>query len=74
MKEVKAGKLEDRDSESAWKWQKCTIISPVRLRRSRGEKFNYLEKVNKVPGLKYEGAACSSGSDVREADRLKFFF
>jgi len=40
---------------------------------SRGEKFNYLEKVNKVPGLKYEAATCSSGRDVREADRLEFF-
>ena len=35
--------------------------------------WDYLQKVNKVPGLKCEDAACSTGRDVRESDRLKIF-
>ena len=34
------------------------------------EKANYPENVNKVPGLKCEGAACSYGLDIRRVDSL----
>ncbi len=37
------------------------------------EKANYLEKVNQVPGLKCDGAACSNGLDIRNPDRLEKF-
>ena len=36
-------------------------------------KAKYPEKVNQVPGLKCEGAACSGGLDIRHADGLDNF-
>ena len=72
-----------RPAEENWKRRKLLVEEKnrgglgVKVRSVRGcclqEKANYPEKVNQVPGLKCEGAACSNGLDIRNSDRLEKF-
>ena len=57
-----------RRKEGDWEWKCDQCVVDV----FRG-KANYPQKVNQVPGLKCEGAACSNGLDIRNADRLEKF-